>query len=83
MFVDSGCERTLLPWKMHATDMGHLEETDVQFRPYGTDIILKCHGAISATVQARSGAKQSTKVDAGCQVTIAGKKITAKSRKKK
>ena len=62
MFVDSGCERTLLPWDMYTQDMGQLEEANVQFRPYGTETILKCHGAVSSSIEARSGCKQPTNV---------------------
>jgi len=62
MFVDSGCNRTLLPFKMYKPVMGPLEEANIQFRPYGTSIILKCHGSITATIQAQSGVKYITKV---------------------
>ena len=62
MFVDLSCERTLLPWDMHTQDMGQLEEANVQFRPYGTETILKCHGAVSSSIEARSGCKQPTNV---------------------
>ena len=62
MFVDSGCNRTLLPFKMYKPTMGPFEEANVQFRPYGTSIILKCHGSVTASIQARSGARYLTKV---------------------
>ena len=42
--------------------MGPFEEANVQFRPYGTRIILKCHGSVTASIQAWSGARYLTKV---------------------
>ena len=42
LYVDSECEKTLLPVEMYTTDIGGLEKTNVSFRPYGTKTILKC-----------------------------------------
>ena len=62
MFVDSGCNRTLLPFQLYNPVMGPLEEANIQFRPYGTSIILKCHGSVTANIQAKSGMTYPTKV---------------------
>jgi len=62
MFVDSGCNRTLLPISMYKPAMGPLEEANIKFRPYGTNVILKCHGSVTANIKTISGAKYLSKV---------------------
>lgn len=62
MFVDSGCKRTLLPASKYQKQMGPLSQTNIKFRPYGTDTILKCHGTVDATIVTQSGAMHSTQM---------------------
>ena len=62
MFVDSGCKRTLLPASMYQKEMGPLSQTNIKFRPYGTETILKCHGTVDATIVTQSGAKHTTQM---------------------
>ena len=36
-YVNSGCSKTLLPHHLFSENIGWLEKTSVQFRPYGTN----------------------------------------------
>ena len=62
MFVDSGCKRTLLPVSMYTKKMGPIKESSIKFRPYGTNIMLKCHGAVEARIATESGADHATQI---------------------
>ena len=62
MFVDSGCKRTLLPIYMYTKKMGPIKEFSIRFRPYGTNIMLKCHGVVEARIATDSGADHTTKI---------------------
>ena len=62
MFVDSGCRRTLLPASRYKNEMRQIKESNIKFRPYGTNIMLKCHGVVDARITTESGAKHSTQI---------------------
>ena len=62
MFVDSGCKRTLLPVSMYTKKMGPIKESSIKFRPYGTNVMLKCHGAVEARIATESGADHATQI---------------------
>ena len=42
--------------------MGLVKESSIRFRPYGTNIMLKCHGAVEARIATESGADHATQI---------------------
>ena len=54
-YVDSGCNKTLLPHHPFSENVGRLEKTSVRFRPYGTDKRLQVNGRFQATLCSRVG----------------------------
>ena len=52
----------MIPAGMYRKEMGPLSQTQIRFRPYGTDAILKCHGTVDARIVSQSGAAHPTQV---------------------
>ena len=59
-FVDSGCSKTLLPFRLYKTSMGRLEASSVRFRPYGTSSQLQVRGQFGVVMRSKSGAEVDT-----------------------
>ncbi|KAF0287656.1 STE20-like serine/threonine-protein kinase [Amphibalanus amphitrite] len=56
-YVDSGCNKTLLPAHIYSESLGKLEHSSVKLRPYGTNSLLQVAGKLSATLENRNGAR--------------------------
>ena len=56
-YVDSGCNKTLLPAHIYSESLGKLEQSSVKLRPYGTNSLLQVTGELSATLENRNGAR--------------------------
>ncbi|KAF0301047.1 hypothetical protein FJT64_003207 [Amphibalanus amphitrite] len=61
-FVDSGCNKTLIPVSAYHASLGKLEASSVKLRPYGTATLLRVKGEMRATLQSRNGAQCHTTV---------------------
>ena len=61
-FVDSGCQKTLLPVSTYHSSLGKLEPSSVKLRPYGTAALLHVKGEMRATLRSRNGAQCHTTV---------------------
>lgn len=54
--VDSQCQKTIIPKSLYTGKMGKLTNTDIKFKPYGTNYRLKTLGVFNTTITAASGA---------------------------
>ena len=63
MFIDSGCDITILPPELYKEDMGDIVEEDMNLRSWGADKNLEVVGMIKgAVLKTKRGAKHETKV---------------------
>lgn len=63
--VDSGCRRTLIPYRMYTADrevLGPLRPAAIRLRPYGTDAFLEVKGQIDVAIRCNGGAELRTTV---------------------
>ena len=62
MFIDSGCDYTIIPPEFYHETMGRIEDSDINLRAWGAEELLKVKGMVNTTLETTKGAKKTTKV---------------------
>ena len=62
MFIDSGCDYTIIPPEFYHESMGRIEDSDINLRAWGAEELLKVKGMVNTTLETTKGAKKTTKV---------------------
>ena len=62
MFIDSGCDFSIIPLKHYNTQMGKLIENDTNLRAWGASDLLDVKGMIRMNLKTKQGATTNTKV---------------------
>ena len=61
-YVDSGCQKTIIPQSQYTASLGPMQPTKTKFRPYGTLDYLATLGEIPVCLKTNNGAVHSTTI---------------------
>ncbi len=61
-YVDSGCQKTIIPQSQYTVRLGPMQQTKTKFRPYGTPDYLATLGEIPVCLKTNNGAVHSTTI---------------------
>ena len=62
MFIDSGCDYTIIPPKYYDKSMGNIMQPDINLRAWGAKELLNVKGMIDTELTTAKGAKKKTRV---------------------
>ena len=60
LYIDSGCDVTIVPANMYQEGMGHIQSCDTKLRAWGSPDLLDVIGVIKNTITTQKGAKRDT-----------------------
>ena len=62
MFIDSGCDFTIIPPKYYDKSMGTMMEPDINLRAWGAKELLNVKGMVNTQLTTERGAKKKTRI---------------------